>query len=146
MGPAFAKWREYSQTTPEFNSGRIIYGGTSQKISDAEVTAYNAPYPDDSYLAGARQFPTLVPDVPDNPSSEPNRAAWKVLETLETPFLTVFGADDKIMAGVETVFQKRVPGAAGQKHAILPNAGHFLHEDVGDELAQRTLAFIDNNP
>lgn len=146
MGPAFAKWRDYSQTTPAFNAGRIIYGGTSQKISDDEVAAYNAPYPDESYQAGARQFPMLVPDAPDNPSSEANRAAWAVLRTLETPFLTLFGEDDKIMAGVEKAFQKLVPGAAGQKHAILPDAGHFLQEDVGPDLAKRTLAFMKDNP
>lgn len=142
MGPAFAAWREYSQTTPEFNSGRIVYGGTSQKITDEEIEAYNAPYPDESYKAGARQFPTLVPDTPDNPSSQANRDAWKVLRTLETPFLTAFGADDKIMAGVEKVFQKLIPGAAGQNHTILPNAGHFLQEDVGPDLSQITLDFI----
>ena len=33
-------------------------------------------------------------------------------------------------------------GAAGQNHAILPNAGHLLQEDVGPELAQATLEFI----
>lgn len=142
MGPAFAAWREYSQTTPEFNSGRIVYGGTAQKISDEEIAAYNAPYPDESYKAGARQFPTLVPDTPDNPSSQANRDAWQVLKTLETPFLTAFGADDKIMAGVEKVFQKLIPGAAGQNHTILPNAGHFLQEDVGPDLSQITLDFI----
>ena len=142
MGPAFAAWREYSQTTPEFNSGRIVYGGTAQKISDEEIAAYNAPYPDESYKAGARQFPTLVPDTPDNPYSQANRETWQVLKTLETPFLTAFGADDKIMAGVEKVFQKLIPGAAGQNHTILPNAGHFLQEDVGPDLSQITLDFI----
>lgn len=146
MGPAFKSWREYSQTTPEFNSGRIVYGGTSQKITDEEIAAYNALFPDDSYKAGARQFPTLVPDAPDNPSSQANRDAWEVLKSLETPFLTAFGADDKIMAGVDRVFQKLVPGAKGQNHTILPNAGHFLQEDVGKDLAELTLAFIADNP
>lgn len=145
MGPAFTAWREYSQTTPEFNSGRIVYGGTSQKITNEEIEAYNAPYPEESYKAGARQFPTLVPDTPDNPSSQANRDAWQVLKTLETPFLTAFGADDKIMAGVEKVFQKLIPGAAGQNHTILPNAGHFLQEDVGPDLSQITLDFM-NSP
>lgn len=56
--------------------------------------------------------------------------------------LTIFGADDKVMAGVDKLFQARMPGAAGQAHQVLPNAGHFLQEDVGPELAQATLAFI----
>ena len=145
MGSAFHSWREYSQTVPDFNAGRIVFGGTTSKITVAEVEAYNAPFPDASFQAGARQFPMLVPDTPDNPASEPNRAAWNVMRRLEIPFLTVFGADDKVMAGADKVFQQSVPGAVGQNHTVLPNAGHFLQEDVGRELAQATLKFIAQN-
>ena len=142
MGPAFEGWREYSQTVEDFNAGRIVYGGTTSKLTEAEVAAYNAPYPDDSYKAGARRFPMLVPSTPDDPATIPNRAAWEVLRGLDIPVLTLFGADDKIMAGVEKVFQKLMPGAAGQDHQMLPDAGHFLQEDVGPELAKRINAFI----
>ena len=142
MGPAFEGWREYSQTVEDFNAGRIVYGGTTSKLTEAEVAAYNAPYPDDSYKAGARRFPMLVPSTPDDPATIPNRAAWEVLRGLDIPVLTLFGADDKIMAGVEKVFQKLMPGAAGQDHQVLPDAGHFLQEDVGPELAKRINAFI----
>jgi haloalkane dehalogenase len=142
MGKAFASWRAYSQTVPEFNAGRIVYGGTTRKLSEAEVAAYNAPFPDDRYLAGARQFPMLVPDSPDNPASDANRKAWAVLRKMEIPFLTAFGADDKIMAGVDGVFQKLVPGAAGLNHRVIPDAGHFLQEDAPQTLAQITLDLI----
>lgn len=142
MGEAFEKWRAYSQEVEDFNAGRIVFGGTTKKISEAEIAAYNAPYPDASYQAGARQFPMLVPSTPDDPEAPANRAAWRVLERLEIPMLTAFGADDMIMAGVDRVFQKRVPGAAGQPHTVLPDAGHFLQEDVGPELAQLALDFI----
>ncbi len=142
MGPAFLKWREYSQSVEDFNAGRIVYGGTVSKLTPAEVAAYNAPYPSADYQAGARAFPALVPTTPDDPASAPNRAAWDVLKTLDIPFLTQFGAEDRIMAGIDKVFQKSVPGAAGQDHAILPDAGHFLQEDVGPDLAQAALRFI----
>jgi len=142
MGEAFEAWRAYSQTVPDFNAGRIVYGGTSQKLSQAEIDAYNAPYPDDRFKAGARQFPTLVPSTPDDPAAPANRAAWAVLRGLEIPVLTAFGADDKIMAGTDRVFQRQMPGAAGQPHVVLPGAGHFLQEDVGPELAALTNAFI----
>jgi len=145
MGPAFRAWREYSQSAPDFNAGRIVLGGTTSKITDAEVGAYNAPFPDGRFQAGARQFPMLVPDTPDNAASVPNRAAWEVLRKLEIPFLTVFGADDKVMSGIDKVFQKLIPGAAGQDHTVLPDAGHFLQEDVGQELAQATLKFMTQN-
>lgn len=141
MGAAFKAWREFSQTADPFRAGRIVYGGTVSKLTEEEAAAYDAPFPDESYQAGARQFPMLVPDNPDDPASEPNRQAWKVLQGLETPVLTAFGAEDKIMAGVDRVFQK-LPGAQGQPHTVLPAAGHFLQEDVGPELAQLACDFI----
>ncbi len=144
MNDAFRSWRAYSQDVPDFNAGRIVFGGTTSKITDEEVAAYNAPFPDARYQAGARQFPVLVPDTPDNPASEANRQAWETLKTLNIPFLTAFGQDDKVMAGVERVFQRLVPGASGQNHRILPGAGHFLQEDVGPKLAQLAVDFIAN--
>ena len=69
-----------------------------------------------------------------------------MLSGLKLPVLTCFGADDKIMAGVEKVFQKQMPGAEGQPHVVLPDAGHFLQEDVGPELARRIIAFVEANP
>lgn len=141
MNDAFRSWRAFSQSVPEFNAGRIVYGGTASKLTDAEVAAYNAPFPDPSFQAGAREFPLLVPDSPDNPASAPNREAWERLKGSKIPFLTVFGADDKVMAGVDRLFQCTLPGAAGQRHQVLPAAGHFLQEDVARELAQATLEF-----
>ncbi|WP_299738298.1 haloalkane dehalogenase [uncultured Roseobacter sp.] len=142
LGEAFASWRTYSQEVDEFRAGRIVYGGTVNKLSEAEIAAYDAPFPDETYQAGARQFPMLVPDRPDDPASEANRRAWEVLRTLELPVLTLFGAEDRIMAGVDRVFQTEMVGAAGQPHKVLPGAGHFLQEDVGPELARLTNSFI----
>lgn len=142
MNKAFRSWRRYSQDTETFNAGRIVHGGTVTKLSPDEVAAYNAPFPDASYQAGARQFPMLVPDRPDDPAAAPNRAAWDVLKGLDMPVLTLFGEDDTVMLGIEKHFQRALPGAKEQPHRILPRAGHFLQEDVGDDLARATLAFI----
>ncbi len=142
MGEAFENWRRFSQDVPVFPAGGILKGGTARPLSDATIAAYDAPFPDESYKAGARQFPMLVPDSPDNPESEANRQAWGVLRGLQTPVVTAFGADDKVMAGIDAVFQRLCPGAAGQPHTILPNAGHFLQEDVGPELVDLTCDFI----
>ncbi|WP_433990406.1 Haloalkane dehalogenase (plasmid) [Pseudoseohaeicola sp. NH-UV-7] len=142
MNKAFLNWRAYSQDTPVFRSGRIVSGGTQSKLTKAEEAAYDAPFPDASYLAGAREFPMLVPCRPDDPASQPNRVAWEGLRQFDKPFLTAFGADDRVMAGIEKVFQKKVPGAQGQSHVILPDAGHFLQEDVGPELASIVNRFI----
>lgn len=144
MNAAFHAWRAYSQEVEMFNAGRIVHGGTTTKLTEDEVAAYNAPFPDASYQAGARQFPMLVPDSPDDPAAQPNRAAWQVLRNLDIPTLTLFGADDRIMSGIDRVFQKHMPGAQGHPHTVLPNAGHFLQEDVADDLVDAMLSFIAN--
>ena len=58
------------------------------------------------------------------------------------PFVTTFSDKDPIMAGGERIFKKLVPGAAGQAHVIIEDAGHFLQEDKGEELADVLIGFI----
>ena len=70
LGEAFRQWREFSQSSPTFNIGGIVSRGTVSGLSDAEVAAYDAPFPDESYKAGARAFPMLVPASPDDPRCE----------------------------------------------------------------------------
>ena len=138
----FKRWQQFSQTSPAFEIGRIIQGGTVTELPDDVVAAYDAPFPDDSYKAGARIFPSLVPTTPDDPASAANRKAWEVLEHWDKPLLTAFSDSDAITKGGEHVFQKRVPGAQGQPHTTIAGAGHFLQEDKGPELANVVLDFI----
>jgi haloalkane dehalogenase len=145
MNEAFLQWREFARTSPKFDIGRILQNATVSELSDEVVAAYDAPFPDDSYKAGARKFPMLVPVTPDDPASEANRQAWAVLMNWQKPFLTTFSDKDPIMSGGEKVFKKLVPGAAGQDHVIIEDAGHFLQEDKGEEIAEVLLRFIESN-
>jgi haloalkane dehalogenase len=141
-GAAFAAWREYSQTTPELHIGGIIKGATARPVSDETIAAYDAPFPTESYKAGARMFPMLVPARPDDPASAPNRAAWEVLKRFERPFLTLFGDSDPVTRGADVVLQALIPGASGQPHATIAKAGHFIQEDAGPELAEHLTTWI----
>ena len=141
-GEAFLRWQKFSQTAPAFDIGRILQGGTVTTLPDDVVAAYDAPFPDDTYKAAARQFPALVPTSPDDPAAPANRRAWEVLEQWEKPFLTAFSDSDPIMRGGERVFQSRVPGTKGQPHKTITGAGHFLQEDKGEELARVVVEFI----
>ncbi|HXJ36036.1 MAG TPA: haloalkane dehalogenase [Candidatus Eisenbacteria bacterium] len=141
-GPAFLAWREYSQTTPEFHVGGIVRGGCTSDLSPEIIAAYDAPFPDDRYKAGARQFPVLVPVTPDDPAAPANRAAWEVLSKWAKPFLTAFSDQDPITRGADRIFQERVPGAKGRPHTTIEGGGHFLQEDRGEELARVVVDFI----
>ncbi len=142
MTEGFKAWLEFSQNVPVFPVGFIVNGGTTRDLSAAEQAAYDAPFPDESYKAGARVFPRLVPVTPDHASVAENKAAWTVLERFEKPFLTAFSDKDMVTAGGEKVFQGRVPGAQGQKHTIVAGGGHFLQEDAPDQLVSIIDAFI----
>lgn len=141
-GDAFLAWQRYSQETPDFHVGGIVKGGCASDVSDEVIAAYDAPFPDDSYKEGARQFPMLVPTSPDDPAAEPNREAWKVFEAWEKPFLTAFSDQDAITRGGEKVFQSVVPGAKGREHPTITGGGHFLQEDKGEELARVVVDFV----
>jgi haloalkane dehalogenase len=142
MTEGFMRWREYSQNVENFHVGGIVKGGCATELSPEVIAAYNAPFPDDSFKAGARQFPMLVPITLDDPASEANRRAWEVLRRWEKPLLTAFSDSDPVTRGGERVFQKLVPGAQGQPHVTITGAGHFLQEDKGEELAQVVVDFI----
>jgi haloalkane dehalogenase len=141
-GEAFLRWQEFSQKAPELQVGNIVRGGCRTQLAPEVVAAYDAPFPDDRYKAGARVFPLLVPTRPDDPASAANRAAWDVLRRWEKPFLTAFSDEDPITRGGDRAFQGMVPGTKGQPHTTITGGGHFLQEDRGEELAAVVVAFI----
>ena len=146
LGEGFRKWQQFSQETPQFHVGRTIKSGTVTKLSQAVIDAYNAPFPDESYKEGARQFPLLVPSTPDDPASENNRAAWIELSKWTKPFITLFSDSDPVTAGGDRIMQKLIPGTKRQAHTTIANGGHFLQEDQGEKVAKLLVQFIYDNP
>jgi len=141
-GPAFDAWCAFSQSVPEFPTSQIVNGGSLRELTQAERAAYDAPYPDESYKAGARAFPPLVPVRPEMASVAQNKAAWAALEAFDKPFLTAFSDQDPITRGGEKVMQARIPGARDQPHVTIAGGGHFLQEDRPEEIADVIDSFI----
>jgi haloalkane dehalogenase len=143
---AFLAWQRFSQGAADFPIGGIISGGCTTKLAPDVVAAYDAPFPDDSYKAAARVFPSLVPTSTDDPAHAANTAAWEVLRTFDRPFLCAFSDGDPITKGGERAFVGQVPGTAGQPHTTIAGGGHFLQEDKGEELAAVIADFIERTP
>ena len=139
---AFMQWQKFSQESPAFPIGQIVNGGCATDLADDVIAAYDAPFPDDSYKAGARIFPTLVPTTADDPASDDNRAAWEVLSGFDKPFLLCFSDQDAVTKGGDAPFLAKVPGTKGQPHTTIEGGGHFLQEDRGPELARVLIDFI----
>ncbi len=142
MPKAFRVWQKFARYSPWFPIGKILQKATVTDLSPAVVAAYDAPFPAAKYKAGARAFPTLVPTRPDDPASDANRAAWTVFERWEKPFITTFSNRDPITRGGEAAWQAIVPGAKNIEHVRILNAGHFLQEDKGPEIAEVLIRFI----
>ncbi|HEY7874662.1 MAG TPA: haloalkane dehalogenase, partial [Actinomycetota bacterium] len=123
VSDAWHRFRQASQEIEVFDVGRAVQAGCATTLTAEVLEAYAAPFPDESYKAGVRQFPMLVPTTPDDPATIPNRAAWEVLSRFEKPFLTIFGAKDPISRGAERFLQALIPGASGQDHVVLEDAG-----------------------
>lgn len=156
VGRAFHAWLQYSQRVNPFDAATIVEAGTTSDLSPAAKAGYNAPFPDESYQQGARQFPLLVPITAYDESTAANRAAWSVLQTLSIPFLCAFSdhvillpqapnTEDPSYAVSEPDkwFRERIPGAHGQPHTTIANAGHFVQEDQGPALAAVINRFIE---
>ena len=141
-GEAFLNWQRFSQTVEDFDVGFIVGSGCRNQLAPDVYAAYNAPFPDDAYKAGARQFPMLVPTSTDDPASAANMKAWETLRAWKKPFLTAFSDQDPITRGGDRAFRRDVPGTAGQPHTTIAGGGHFLQEDCGEQLAEVVASWM----
>lgn len=140
------KWPEFARSMKEFPVGRMVSMGCTGGLDDAEIAAYDAPFPDESYKAAAKSFPGLIPITPDNPAVPDQLRAWTSLERFDRPVLCAFSDMDPFNRGGNRAIEKRVPGAQGQPHVTIAGGGHFLQEDRGPELARVVIDFLAANP
>jgi haloalkane dehalogenase len=135
-------FRKVIQGAPEIQVGRFVEAGCRRPMGDDVRAGYDAPFPDDTYCAAPRAMPGLVPTTPDDPASEANRAAWKALCDSTTPMLVAFSDSDPITGPMAGIFASQMRGAQGIDHPVITNAGHFLQEDAGEELAETIVRFL----
>jgi len=135
----FGEWIKYAMKDTTFHASEVIESNTWFPLSEAEEAAYDAPFPNREYMAGVRTFPSLINQMPGL-----NEDAWAGLTSFEKPFLTIWGGNDPGNLGsceTQQKFIDEVPGAEGQPHDRLPEAGHFLQHDQGEEIARRLAEF-----
>lgn len=134
--------RTAMETAEHLDVGRAVAAGCVRGLSDADRAAYDAPFPDESYKAGPRSLPGLVPVTPTDPETAANRAAWVALGAWQRPFLVAFSDSDPITSPMGAVLARHVPGAANQPNPTIGRAGHFIQEDAGPELADHVVRFV----
>jgi haloalkane dehalogenase len=143
LGEGFDWWLNMSQTMEVMDVGDLLQMATSaRELTETEMAAYRAPFPSEEFMAGAREFPTLVPITPEHGGVAENRAAWESLEQWNKPFLTLWCPDDQVLGHLHREFIERVPGAAGQPHREFSPGGHFLQDDRGEDVAAAVVDWL----
>lgn len=138
---AFAGWQAWIKDRTEIDCGDIIADGIpgamwshGPKLTPAERRAYNAPFPDGRYQAGALIFPFLASTM-DEEGVRICIEGWKVLESWRKPFVTAYGKADPVLGWADEYFQAYVPGAKAQPHKRFQQGTHFIQEEEPEELA-----------
>jgi haloalkane dehalogenase len=142
MPEVWWRFRRAVEAAETLDVGRLVAAGCVRGLADDDRVAYDAPFPDESFKAGPRVMPLLVPTGPDDPATAANRAAWERLARWEKPFLVAFSDNDPITGAMAPVLRKLVPGTRGLTHPVVEGAGHFLQEDAGQRLGQIVADFV----
>lgn len=141
--PAFTLWRLFARFTPILPIGLIVRVGTAQPLSRKVLGAYKAPFPGQRYKAGARVFPALVPVSPTMPGAAAMKQTRAALRQWQKPALVMFSDKDPILGGAHRFFRRLIPTARAQPEITIRNAGHFLQEDKGEEIATHIVTFLE---
>jgi len=146
---AFMQWRQAARRFGKrMPIGRIIRSGMADadKVPKGVMRAYEAPFPDNTYKAGAAVWPLLVPIRPDDPGAAEMRGARAVFSEWEKPVQTIFSDSDPITSRADILFRRLMPVAREQPRITIENAGHFLQEEKGPQIATHIQEFIDRTP
>jgi haloalkane dehalogenase len=142
LPPEWWAFRDFVAKTEDLPVGFLVSRAVVVEMPPEVIAAYDAPFPDASYKKGARAFPDLIPQTPDDPATPANQHAWELMTMWAKPFLCAFSDSDPITRGGDRPFLSKVPGTTGQPHTTIEGAGHFLQEDKGAELAQVVVDWI----
>jgi haloalkane dehalogenase len=142
----FMAWRNFAEKSTDIDVGRVIERGTTNPMPPEVIAAYNAPFPDVSYKAGALKFPLLVPISPDAEALPHMRKAADALRSWDKPAIVLFSDLDPVTSGGDKFFRDLILTTRAEPSITIEGAGHFLQEDSGEIIARHIVDFIRRRP
>jgi len=144
--PVLLDYQRLTQEVHPFQPSLFVQGATMHDLSLEECDAYDAPFPNERFCAGARQLPLLMGLTPNSACARHNRRILDHLSSAPQPLLTAFSDNDPGTRGWDVVLRSAAPGARRQAHCTISSAGHFVQEDQGPALADVIVGFVGTNP
>ena len=137
LSQGFVAWRAWVAKNPDLDCAKLL-GRACPHLSAGEAAAYEAPYPDASFKAGARRFPALVPDGPDAAGAALSRKArdWWTGAWKGEAFMAIGAKDPVLGVPVMEVLRGWIRNCPAPY--VHPEAGHFAQE-WGDNIARHAL-------
>jgi len=141
LSEGFLAWRAWANKNPDMDIAKLMKRSCPH-LSDAEASAYAAPYPDATYKAGVRRFPNLVPDHPDADGAALSRSArdWWQREWRGRSFMAIGATDPVLGPPVMNALRQVIRGCP--EPYVHAQAGHFAQE-WGEEIARTAVAALD---
>ncbi|SDD86328.1 haloalkane dehalogenase [Ruegeria marina] len=134
----FDAWRRFHGENPDYDIA-ALFKTYVPGMTDAVASAYAAPFPEARFRAGVRRFPFLVMTDPEMEGVDVSRraAAWWSSEWRGMSFMAV-GERDVL---IPPWLMNRMHEILGIKRPplLLPEAGHFVQETHGAEVAHAAL-------
>jgi len=143
MADEWHDFREFVESADPLPIGMLIQNATATELRDAELSAYEAPFPEEELKAGAREFPDMVPRAGGGDGGAVTSAAREELAEWEKPAFVLFADSDPITRGARDPLRGLIPTATDQPDTWVEGAMHFLQEDAGEEIATEIVDFVD---
>lgn len=129
-------WRRWKTGNPS----RLLGAGFRRPVDPRAMENYLFVHANAARRAALAAFPKMIPNCADHPNAAYIDEIRPVLERWQIPVLVVWPDGDVAWKADEGArIAQMVPD--GEFH-LVANAGHFVQEDAGEEVAHRVIRFL----